>query len=428
MKVFMRFKYKLNPTAYQKQKLLQFGGCTRFLWNQLLEENLRYEKLTGEYKNFNDMTKSIIRLKQEHEFLKEAPAQSLQRVARHQEMTINEYKKKKDTKDYFKKKAKREAKKQKRIAMGTFNPDKTETDVFFPNFKKKSSQEDAFYIPQAWSYTNNFVKIPKIGEVKWIKHRPLRGKPKSITITQHGKDWFCTVLCEVNIIEQEMKDENIAGVDLNLIEFAVLSDGTRIERQRFTNKNEKKLAREQRRLSRKVKGSNNYEKQRRKLQKVHDKIANQRKDFLNKTSHFMITKYDGFSFETLNIQGMVKNHKLAKSIHDVSWYEFKRQMEYKSKWNFKYFIEIGTFEPSTKMCSGCGSIKNMKLSDRTYECPKCGLEIDRDLNAAINIRNIGLRNTFGLKVIYACGDDVRQTSAEPKTMQSSVKQENGLNR
>src|ERR1035437_2259084 len=427
MKVFMRFKYRLNPIGYQEKQLKKFGGCSRFLWNKLLQISLDHYERFGKYPFYNKLLCYMMELKQQYEFLKEANAQSLQRVARYMETAILRYLKLKNTPDYFKKKAKREAKKQKRIAMGTFNPDKKETDVFFPNFKKKSSKEDAFYIPQKFVITKNFVKIPKIGEVKWIKHRPLRGKPKSITIAQHVKDWFCTVLCEVNITEQEMHDENIVGVDLNLTEFAVLSDETRIERQRFTKKHENKLAREQRRLSRKVYGSNNYEKQRRKVQKVHDKIANQRKDFLHKTSHGMITKYDGFSFETLNIKGMVQNHKLAKSINDVSWGEFKLQMEYKSNWNFKYFIEIGMFEPSTKMCSSCGSIKNMKLSDRTYECPKCGLVIDRDLNAAINIRNIGLQNTFGLKVIYACGDDVSQTSAEPKTMLSSVKQENGLN-
>ena len=166
-------------------------------------------------------------------------------------------------------------------------------------------------------------------------------------------------------------------------------------------KYEVKLAKEQRRLSKKQKNSNNRFKQRMKVRKVYTKIKNVRQDFLHKTTSSMITKYDGVVLEDLNVKGMMKNHYLAKSIADVSWSEFKRQLEYKCRWNFKHFILIDRFEPTSKVCSKCGCIQDIPLDKRQFNCPDCGLSINRDLNASINIRNLGLR-TLGQSGI-ACG-------------------------
>jgi len=369
------FKYRLDPTCEQKQLLLQHAGNTRFLWNNLLANNIEYYKKEGKFNFGHVMITSLPSLKEEYDFLKLSFSQSLQTVGRQLNEALTRFLKER----------------------------KTNNKIGFPKFKKKSLERDSFHCPQKWSLYKKSVKIPKIGKVPWIKHRPLQGRPKSITITQNGDQWFCSVLCEVTIKEKQKKDKNIVGIDVGLKDFAVLSDGEVIKRQRITNKYEDRLAKEQRRLSRKEKGSNNRYKQRIVVKRVHRKIRNSRKDFLHKTTHDIITKYDGFCLENLNVSGMMKNEKLSKSIADVSWNEFKRQLEYKSLWNFKHFIQIDRWFPSTKTCSSCGGKQSMELSDRVYECKECGFVMDRDLNAAVNILKEGL-NTLGHRGINACGD------------------------
>jgi len=363
------FKYKLYPTDEQKQLFLQHAGNARFIWNLFLEQNIEQYRKTKEFKFFYELATSLPKLKEKYDFLKVSVAQSLQTVARQFDRAL---------KDSFK------------------------TKKGFPQFKKKCLLKDSFSCPQKWKINKNSVSIPKIGNVKWVKHRPLQGKPKSITITQDGDRWFCSVLCEYEIEEKIKKEDNIIGIDLGLKEFAVFSDETVISNPRYTNKKAKKLKKEQRRLSRKQKRSKNRFKQRMKVKRVHVKIRNARQDFLHKITSNIITKYDGVVLEDLNVKGMVKNHKLAKSISDVSWNEFRRQLEYKCKWNSKHFILIDRYFPSTKTCSGCGAWKDMPLDLRFYDCPKCGLHMDRDLNAAINIREKGL-DTLGRREIKACG-------------------------
>ena len=173
--------------------------------------------------------------------------------------------------------------------------------------------------------------------------------------------------------------------------FLTTSDGIQIEPLNILRKKEKKLKREQRRLSRKEKGSENRKKQIVKVQKIHQQIRDARTDFNHKVSTAIAKHYGTLVVEDLNIQGMVRNHNLAKSITDQGWYQFRRMLEYKLQWRGGELIEIGMFDPSSKMCSGCGNIKHdLKLSDRIYHCDVCGLTIDRDLNAALNIRNMGL--------------------------------------
>jgi len=370
------FKYRLYPTKEQESLLLQHGGNARFLWNTLLKENMDYYKKTKKFKFGHEMTVSIPKKKVEYPFLTVSFSQSLQMVARQLDKAL---------KDSFKK------------------------DKRFPKFKKKSLLNDSFTCPQKWRLGKGFVFIPKIGEVKWIKHRPLQGKPKSITISQEGEQWYCAVNCEVIIEDKEKTIDNIVGIDVGLKTFTTLSDGTQIENPKFTKKYEKKLAREQRRLSRKQKGSTNKDKQRMIVRAVHRKISNARNDFLHKTSSSIIKNCDGVVLEDLNIKGMVKNHCLAKSISDVSWSEFGRQLEYKSEWNNKYFAKVDRYYPSTKTCSTCGHIQNMPLEVRVFKCEKCLIELDRDKNASINIKKEGLniiKNTDGQSGIYACGDCV----------------------
>jgi len=354
------FKYRLKPTPEQKQMFLQHAGNTRFLWNNLLANNIEYYKKEGKFNFGYVMVTSLPKLKEEHEFLKLSVAQSLQSVGRQLDNTLSRFLK-----------------------------ERKKSNVGFPNFKKKSLQRDSFHCPQKWKLKKGSVRIPKIGFVKWVKHRSLQGKPKSITITQDGNHWYCSVLCEIEIKEKKKRNENIVGIDVGLKDFATLSDGSFIRRHRFTKQYEDKLTKEQRRLSRKEKGSNNRLKQRVKVQSVHRKIRNSRNDFLNKATKNIIAKYDGVCLENLNVKGMMKNHKLAKSIGDVSWSEFKRQLKYKSLWNFKHFIETDRWFPSTKTCSNCKGKQTMDLKDRIYECEFCGFTCNRDTNASINILDEG---------------------------------------
>lgn len=364
------YKYRILPTKEQEKLMLQCGGNTRFLWNYVLKINQDYYKETGKFKFYHELAVSLPKLKEEYPFLKESFSQSLQMVLRQFDKAL---------KDSFKK------------------------EKGFPSFKKKMLLNDSFACPQKWRLGKGFVFIPKIGEVKWTKHRTMKGKPKSITISQDGDKWYCSVLCEYTIPDKAKECDNVVGCDVGLKEFATLSDGTIISNPKHTKKYENKLAKEQRKLSKKQKGSKNRFKQRLKVRKIQNKTRDARKDFLHKTSNSIAKNYDGIFVEDLDIKGMMKNHCLAKLIGDVSWSEFNRQLEYKCKWSFKYYIKIGRFEPTSKTCSKCGCIQEMPLSKRVFDCPDCGISIDRDLNASLNIRNIGI-NTVGHTGINACGD------------------------
>jgi putative transposase len=380
MLVHKGFKYRLYPTPEQESQLLQQAGNTRFLWNKLLESNIKTYKDTQKFQFSYEMITSLPKLKDEFEFLKLSFSQSLQQVGRQLDKAL---------KDTFK---------------------KTKS---FPKFKKRSNR-DSFTVPQKFLCNKNSVKLPKIGKVKWILHRNWEGNPKFLTVSRDGKQWHCSITCEVNLPDKQLPDvnlcnDNIVGIDVGLKEFATLSDNTTISNPRHLNKKLKKLKREQRKLSRKTKGSCNRSKQIEKVQTVHRKIRNTRKDFLHKATSNMIAKYLGVVLEDLNIKGMMKNKKLSRHISDVGWYEFSRQLEYKSLWNAKHFIKIDRWFASSKICSECGSKKvDLKLSDRIYVCKSCGNIVDRDFNASKNILAEGLnvlQNTVGHTGINAFGDD-----------------------
>jgi putative transposase len=381
MKIQKGFKFRIYPTEEQRVMLLQQGGNARFLWNYLLKNNTDYYKETKKFKFFYEMSMSIPKLKKEFDFLNLSFSQSLQTVARQLDRALR---------------------------------DSFRSNRGFPKFKKKKDN-DSFTCPQGWKLKKSFVHIPKIGEVRWIKHRSLQGKPKHITVLQDGNRWYCSVTCEFEIREKEKKANNLVGVDLGLNAFATLSDGTIIINPKHMKRYEEKLVREQRRLSRKQKGSVNRNKQRKKVHRIHQKIKDVRLDFLHKLTSHMIAKYDGVVVEDLNISGMMRNHHLAKSVADVAWSEFVRQLEYKALWNSKYFLKIDKFYPSSKTCSRCGwKNEELTLSDRVFNCKVCGFSLDRDLNAAINIHRLGASQ------INACGED---KVTAPLEQWSSLKQE-----
>jgi putative transposase len=375
MLVHKGFKYRLYPTTEQESQLLQQAGNTRFLWNKLLESNIKTYEETKKFQFSHEMIISIPKLKEEFEFLKLSFSQSLQQVGRQLDKALQD----------------------------SFKQTKS-----FPKFKKRSNR-DSFTIPQKFACNKNSVKLPKIGKVKWVRHRKWEGSPKFLTVSKDGNQWYCSVTCKVNLLDKQYSQDNIVGIDVGLKEFATLSDNTVIPNPRHLNKKLKKLKREQRWLSRKTNGSNNRIKQIKEVQTVHRKVRNTRKDFLHKITSNMIAKYSGVVLEDLNIRGMMKNSKLARHISDVGWYEFARQLEYKSVWNAKHYVKIDRWFASSKICNKCGSKKvDLKLSDRMYVCEDCGNIVDRDFNASKNILAEGLnvlQTTVGHTGSNACGED-----------------------
>ena len=246
---------------------------------------------------------------------------------------------------------------------------------------------------------SGIIYIPRIKNIEIRLHRPIIGKIKTTTIskTKSGK-YFISFQVDTgeNIpATKPIREENIVGIDVGITTYATLSNGEKIDGIRPFRESEKRLGVLGKRFSRKKSGSKNQEKARIKLAKCHEKIANQRSDFQNKLSRKLVDDYDAIAIESLNIAGMIKNRHLAKSISDASWSEFVRQIKYKAIWSGKTVIEIGRWEATSKLCHVCGhKEEKMSLDIREWKCPKCGSIHDRDINAAINIKTIGIDQLY----------------------------------
>lgn len=360
------YKYRLYPNREQEVLIQKTFGCCRFVYNQCL--NLKINKYKNESVSMSkiDLNNYCNRqLKKEYEWLREVDKWSLTNSIYNMDSAYQKF---------FKE------------------------HTGYPKFKSKKNHKKSYKTNFAnnnieVSFEKNRIKLPKL---KWIKakiHREFVGKIKSATISQvpSGK-YFVSILVETEHIPAEHVNNSV-GIDLGIKDLLITSDGEKFDNIHTIKKYEKKLVKEQRKLAHKVKGSKNYQKQRIKLARVYEKIKNTRIDNLHKISHQLISENQVIVSEDLSVSNMVKNHNLAKAISDCGWYELTRQLTYKADWNGRTYIKIGRYVPSSQTCNVCGYVnKDTKdLSVREWICPKCGIKHDRDINAAINILNEGLR-------------------------------------
>ena len=281
----------------------------------------------------------------------------------------------------------------------------------FPKYKSRSTDTSGICFPQSVSIENGRLHLPKMKSGIRIKqHREFLGTPGSCTIYRRPcGHWYASFIVKGYEIPNKTTDvdyEEVVGLDLGIKDFLVTSDAEIIKNERFLQKKLKKLKRVQRRLSRKQKGSNNRNKQRLRVARIHEKIKNSRKDFTNKIASSIAKNYDLVCIEDLNVKGMMQNRQLSRHIGDVGWSMFASALDWQITKNGKNLVKIGRFEPGTKTCSSCGHVQDIPLNVRTYDCDNCDLVLDRDLNAAINIKHMGIEkyNTAGTAEINACGD------------------------
>ena len=358
-----RFKLRVYTTKEQQVLLEKTFGANRFVYNYFL--NLK-SKLHEFYKinlSYSNSSKVLTELKKTKTWLRGVDSVSLQQTLRDLDSAYQRF---------FTGKSK------------------------YPNFKRKQDK-NSYRTNQSIKINNRYITVPKVGMLRFRDNYKLEDKNilkiYSVTIskTSSGK-YYASISVEVDIKHFEKTNQNV-GIDLGLKDFAILSNGEKINNPKYFVNAQKKLARMQRKLSKKVYGSNNYLKYKIKVASFHEHVTNIRKDFLHKLSTSIVKSYDIICIENLNISGLMKNHKLAKSFQDVSLYEFIRQLEYKCLWYGKILSKIDRFYPSSQLCSSCGhknkEVKN--LSIREWICPKCGTYHDRDINSTINILHEGLR-------------------------------------
>jgi putative transposase len=271
----------------------------------------------------------------------------------------------------------------------------------YPAFHGKHGKQSIRY-PQRFKANGNRVYLPKVGWVKAVLHRAIEGKMNSCTVskTKSGR-YFVSIQCEIETADVTPNADSI-GIDLGLTTFASLSNGDKVVKPKYLYRSQRRLQIRQRRLSRKRKGSKHRNHARLPVAILHERVANQRKDYQHKLSGALVDAYGTLSFESLNIAGMVKNHNLAKAISDASWAQFISMCEYKARWANGQVLRVDRFFPSSKLCSDCGSKhKSLTLNIRQWVCLNCGSLHDRDTNAAINILN---KTTVGATESYATED------------------------
>ena len=359
------YKYRIYPNKKQQELIQKTFGCTRFVYNYYLnkrKEMYENDKTTFTY---NMCSKDLTSLKKDLEWLKEVDSVGLQSSLKDLDYAYQKF---------FKE------------------------HTGYPKFKSKKNRYKSYKTKNTnncLDFINKHIKLPKLGLVKVRDKQIPQGRILNATISQEPNGhYYCSICCTDVELEQLPKTNRNIGLDLGLVDFAILSDGTKIENPRFFEKSEQKLAKLQRELSRKTIGSSRWEKARLKVAKLQKHIANQRNDFLQKLTTTIVSNYDVIAIEDLDVKSMKETDSKTrnKRVGDVSWSEFRRMLTYKSQWYGKELSVIDRYYPSSQICHVCGHRDGKKSEDiRFWICPHCHSELDRDINASINILNEGLR-------------------------------------
>jgi putative transposase len=383
------FKYRFYPTDEQAAELSRTFGCVRYVYNWALHMRSEAYALHSKKVGYAESDRALTVLKKQPEaaFLAEVSSVPLQQALRHLQTGFAAF---------FDKRAK------------------------YPRFKsKKKSRASATYTRSAFRWRSGQLFLAKMSaplDIRWSRPLPEGAEPSTVTVSRDAAGrWFVSLLCE-DTINPAPATPNTVGIDAGLTSLVTLSTGEKVTNPKHERRDRARLARAQRELSRKAKGSNNRDKARRKVARVHTRITDRRRDFLHKLSTRLVRENQTVVIEDLTVRNLVKNHSLARAISDASWTELRSMLEYKCAWYGRELIVIDRWFPSSKLCGSCGSVREkLPLNIREWTCD-CGTTHDRDVNAARNIKAAGL-------AVSACGDGVRPQRESSRTRQSSVKQE-----
>jgi putative transposase len=367
------YKFRIYPTKPQQKQMERSLELCRQVYNRTLAERKTAYEERGETLSKYTLNKLLPEWKKEKTEYKEVFSQTLQEVQERVDLAF---------KHFF-----------RRVRNGE--------KPGYPRFKGKGWYDSFTYPQMGFKLEDNFLYLSKIGNVRVKVHREVEGDIKRIIVRRSAcKKWYVSLTTECEDIEiPERNMEHVVGIDMGLSSFATLSDGTAIYNPRFFRKEEKELAKAQRKLSKATKGSPERKKAIRVVQRVHERIANKRYDFIHRLSKRLVDDYSFIAFEDLNIKNMLKNHCLAKSISDAAWNMLISATKYKAE-SAGSLVALVNPANTSKMCSRCGLLVEKTLADRTHECNSCGLVLDRDHNAAINILRLGLQSV-GIESVEA---------------------------